>query len=164
MIEILEMHDSEIGDLLKRVDYGHLACSRDDQPYVLPIYYAYDGNEIFMYTTAGMKSDVIKDNPKICLQVEEILENGAWRSVVVIGEAHQIVDRAEREKAVELVRTFNPMLLPALAIKWSNDWMRKNVEVVYKITILKMTGRFTAEIRIASAAARPDLCSGPQSK
>lgn len=164
MIEILEMHDSEVRDLLKRVDYGHLACSRDDQPYVVPIYFVYDGNEIFIYTTAGLKSEVITDNPKICLQVEEMLENGAWRSVVVIGEAQQIFDRAERERAVELVRSFNPMLLPALAIKWSNDWMRKNVEVVYKIKILKLTGRFSAEVSIASAAARPDLCNGPQIK
>jgi nitroimidazol reductase NimA-like FMN-containing flavoprotein (pyridoxamine 5'-phosphate oxidase superfamily) len=162
MIEILEMHDGEIGDMLRRVKYGHLACSRDNQPYVVPIYFVYDGNEIFMYTTAGLKSQVMEDNPKICLQAEELEENGAWRSVVVIGEAYKIVDRSERERAVDLVRSANPMLLPALAIKWSSDWMRKNVEVVYKIKILKTTGRFTSEIRIASAAARPHLCDGPQ--
>ena len=158
MIEILEMRDAEVHELLKRVGYGHLACSRDDQPYVVPINYVFDGNEIFIYTTAGQKTDVIKSNPKICLQVEELLpDEGAWRSAVVMGEAYEIVDRSEREKAVELVRTSNPTLLPALAIKWSNDWMKKNVEVVYKVKIISLAGRFTSDIKMAAASARPNF-------
>ena len=159
MIEILEMRDSEIYDLLKRVGYGHLAFARDDQPYVVPIYYVYDGEQIFIYTTAGLKSEVIESNPKICLQVEEILDDGAWRSVMVTGEAYQIEDPAEREKAVALLRTSNPALLPALAIKWANDWMRKNVEVVYRIKIIKASGRFTSDIRIAAASVKPNFRS-----
>ena len=156
MIEILEMRDAEVHELLKRVGYGHLACSRDDQPYVVPINYVFDGEDIFIYTTAGLKTDVIKSNPKICLQVEELLpEEGAWRSAVVVGEAYEIVDRAERERAVELVRQSNPTLLPALAIKWANDWMKKNVEVVYKVKIISLTGRFTSDIKMAAASARP---------
>ena len=159
MIEILEMRDGEIHELLKRVGYGHLACSRYDQPYVVPIYYVFDGTDIFIYTPAGLKSEVIKSNPKICLQVEELLpDEGAWRSAVVIGEAYEIVDRVEREKAVELVRASNPTLLPALAIKWANDWMKKNVEVVYRVKIISLTGRFTSDIQIATASAQPNFC------
>src|SRR3982751_6168755 len=108
MIEILEMRDGEVFHLLKRMGYGHLACAREGQPYVIPIYYVYADGEIFIYTTAGMKSEVIKANPKICLQVEEILTDGSWSSVVVTGEAYQIEDRVEREKAVELIRASNP--------------------------------------------------------
>ena len=158
MIEILEMRDAEVHELLKRVGYGHLACSRDDQPYVVPINFVFDGDEIFIYTTAGLKTDVIKSNPKICLQVEELHpDEGAWRSAVVMGEAYEIVDRSEREKAVELVRASNPSLLPALAIKWSNDWMKKNVEVVYRVKILSLAGRFTSDIKMAAASARPNF-------
>ena len=159
MIEILEMRENEISDLLGRVGYGHLACSRDDRPYVVPVHYAYDGTAVFIYTTEGLKSEIIDTNPNVCLQVEEIDENGAWRSVVVSGEAYRIVDRAERENAVTLLQKSNPQLLPALAIKWSKDWMRKNVEVVYKIKILAESGRFTSEIRIASASAQPNFCA-----
>lgn len=155
MIEILEMLDDEVYELLRRVGYGHLACCRDNQPYVVPIYYVCSGHEIFVYTTAGSKSEIIRDNPRICLQVEELLDTGAWRSVVVTGAAHEIGDRADRERAVDLIRGSNPTLLPALAIKWSKDWMRKNVEVVYKIDIDSATGRLTSEIKIAAAGARP---------
>jgi nitroimidazol reductase NimA-like FMN-containing flavoprotein (pyridoxamine 5'-phosphate oxidase superfamily) len=162
MIEILEMRDSEIDDLLKRVNYGHLGCSQDDVPYVVPIFFAYDKPVIYVYTTVGLKSKIIDQNPKVCLQVEEFSQTGGWKSVVIMGEAEKIVDRVEREKAVDAIRRSNPTLLPALAIKWSNDWMRKNVEVVYKIKIREVTGRFTAEVKIASAAARPNYSKPPQ--
>lgn len=153
MIEILEMSNSEVDDLLTRTRYGHLACSQSDQPYVVPIYYVYDKPDIYIYTTAGLKSEIISANPKVCLQAEEIGDDGAWRSVVVIGTAEQVVDPVEREKAVEIVKSSNPNLLPALAIKWSNDWMRKNVEVVYRIRMSSATGRLTSDIKIASAGA-----------
>ena len=155
MIEILEMSPGEVDELLSRTRYGHLACSQDDQPYVVPIYYVYDKPDIFLYTTAGLKSEIIAGNPKVCLQVEEIGDTGAWRSVVVIGEAQEITEPSERERAIETVRSVNPTLLPALAIKWANDWMRKNVEVVYKIKTVSATGRLTSDIKIASVGARP---------
>ena len=155
MIEILEMRDGEMYDLLRRVGYGHLACSRDDQPYVVPIYFAYDGEAIFIYTTEGKKSAAMDSNPKVCLQVEEFLADSMWKSVVVIGEANRVADQIERESAIDLIRQQNPTLLPALAIKWSNDWIRKNVEAVYRIKISAMTGRMSSEVRIASAGIKP---------
>lgn len=153
MIEILEMSNREVDDLLARTRYGHLGCSQNNQPYVVPIYYVYDKPDIYIYTTAGLKSEMIAGNPKVCLQVEEITDDGAWRSVVVIGEAWRVVEPGEREKAIEIVRSANPSLLPALAVKWSNDWIRKNVEVVYKIRITSATGRLTSDIKIATAGA-----------
>ena len=155
MIEILEMRDDEMYDLLGRVGYGHLACSQNDQPYVVPIYFAYDGDSIFIYTTEGKKSASMDNNPKVCLQVEEFLANSMWRSVVVIGEAKRLRDQTERESAIELIRKQNPSLMPALAIKWSNDWIRKNVEAVYRIHISSMTGRMSSEVHIQSAGIQP---------
>jgi len=159
MIEVLEMRTAEIDELLKRVTYGHLACSSNDEPYVVPIYFSYDGEQIFIYTTAGKKSEIIMVNPKVCLQVEEILANGGWRSVIITGNARQVSDPVERENVIALIRETNPELLPALAIKWANDWMRKNVEVVYAIKILTVSGRFTSDIKIAAASVRPNFCS-----
>ncbi|PYS98278.1 MAG: pyridoxamine 5'-phosphate oxidase family protein [Acidobacteria bacterium] len=158
MIEILEMRDDEMYDLLRRIGYGHLACSEADQPYVVPIYFAYDGDQIFIYTTAGKKSEAMNTNPKICLQVEEFLSNSMWKSVIVTGEAYKIADPRERESAVDLIRKKNPSFMPALAIKWSNDWIRKNVEAIFRIKITSMTGRMSSEVRITAAGAQPLFC------
>lgn len=155
MIEILAMSERDVEDLLRRVGYGHFACSRDHQPYVVPINYVYEHGEIYIYTTAGLKSEIVKLNPLVCLQVEENRPDGGWRSVVVTGEAHLIVDPVQREMAVAIIRGSNPSLLPALALKWKNDWLRTNVEVVYSVKIKTMTGLTTSEIRIAAASACP---------
>jgi hypothetical protein len=155
MMEILELPKDEIDALLGRVGYGHFACSWEDQPYVVPINYAYDKPLIYIYTTAGLKSEILKHNPRVCLQVEEVHEDGNWKSVVVTGEAEVIEDRIEREKAVNFVRNSNPRLLPALAIKWTDNWIRENKEVVYKVKILTITGLSGSEVYRAAAAAQP---------
>jgi nitroimidazol reductase NimA-like FMN-containing flavoprotein (pyridoxamine 5'-phosphate oxidase superfamily) len=155
MIEILEMSKIEVEDALSRIGFGHFACAWEGQPYVVPINYAYASPYIFVYTTAGLKTEIIKHNPLICLQVEEFLPDGQWRSVVVTGKAEQVIDPAAREKAVETVRSSNPTLLPAIAKKWTKNWVRENVEVVYKVNILTMSGLASSEVQIAAASVRP---------
>ena len=40
---IREMTEGECRDMLNRLSFGRLACARDNQPYVVPISFAYDG-------------------------------------------------------------------------------------------------------------------------
>ncbi|MDQ1591523.1 MAG: Pyridoxamine 5-phosphate oxidase, partial [Pyrinomonadaceae bacterium] len=40
MLEVKEMLRGEMLALLLRGGYGHLGCSRDDHPYVVPMHYA----------------------------------------------------------------------------------------------------------------------------
>ena len=155
MNEILEMPDAEVDELLRRVGFGHFACARDNQPYVVPVRYAYDKPNIYIYTTAGMKSEIVRANPRVCLQVEEIVDYGDWRSVVVMGEAEQIVDRNEREAALKLILAANPTLTPAKGIRWVNHWVRENVEVVYRIIPDTVTGRSSVMVKTTAAVAKP---------
>ena len=155
MLEILEMSAAEIRDALRDLRFGHLGCSRDDQPYVVPIYFAYDSDEIFIYTNAGYKSELIDANPLVCLQAEDILPNGQWRSVIANGRAERIEVPTERERAIELIRESNPRLLPATALRWRNDWIRKPVEIVYRIRITSMSGLCSSEVGIMTAGVRP---------
>ncbi len=115
MIQVEELSDSEINALLSRVGYGHLACSRDAQPYVVPVHYAFHGGEVYIYTTEGKKFEVIRTNPLVCLQVEEIMDNQHWTGVIVDGVAEQMTEPAERPKAIDLVIAVNPTLTPALS-------------------------------------------------
>ncbi len=143
MIQVEEPSNAEINQILSRVGYGHLACSRDDQPYVVPVHYAFLNGEIFIYTTEGKKFEIIQANPLVCLQVEEVTDNQHWASVIVEGVAEQITKPAEREKAVKLVVAVNPTLTPAISIRWMDSWVRENIEVVYRITPTTTSGRRT---------------------
>ena len=57
---IHEMTREECSTALRRLDFGRLACARDDQPYVVPIHFAYDGEHLYGLTTAGQKIDRIQ--------------------------------------------------------------------------------------------------------
>lgn len=143
MIQVEELSNAEINQVLDRVGYGHLACSRDDQPYVVPVHYAYAGGKVYIYTTEGKKFEIIKTNPSICLQVEEVMDNQHWQSVIVDGIAEQITDKDEREKALKIIIEANPTLTPAMSIRWMDNWVRENIAVVYRVTPKSVSGRRT---------------------
>jgi nitroimidazol reductase NimA-like FMN-containing flavoprotein (pyridoxamine 5'-phosphate oxidase superfamily) len=141
MIEVEDLSDNEIHEILSRVGYGHLGCSRNDRPYVVPVHYAYDNRTIFIYTTEGKKFEIIKQNSNVCLQVEEVIDNQHWISVIVDGTAEQINSGPERIPALEAIVAANPTLTPAVSIRWMDDWVRENIEVIYRITPATTSGR-----------------------
>ena len=141
MIEVREMSDKGIEELLARVGYGHLACCLEDQPYLVPIHYAYDGTNVYVYTTEGKKSEIIEKNPNICLQVEDVQDNRHWKSVIVTGKAKLLDDEKKREAALNTIVAVNPTLTPAVSIRWMDNWVRENIEVIYAIRPSTRTGR-----------------------
>ncbi|MBA2379975.1 MAG: pyridoxamine 5'-phosphate oxidase family protein [Blastocatellia bacterium] len=145
MIEVEDMRTDEINDLLSRRNYGHLGCAEDGQPYVVPVHYAYDEPAIYIYTTEGKKSEIVKDNPLVCLQVEEVEDNQNWKSVLVNGRAVHVTYPAERNRALELITKVNPTLTPAVSIRWMDSWVRENVEVILRIDSRTKTGRASVD-------------------
>jgi nitroimidazol reductase NimA-like FMN-containing flavoprotein (pyridoxamine 5'-phosphate oxidase superfamily) len=141
MIEVRDLSDDEIAEFLKSTHYGHLACCRDGEPYIVPIHFAFDDGDIFVYTTEGKKFEIIKENPRVCLQAERVTDERHWQSVIVDGEAEQITDDAERQRARDLITATNPTLTPAVSIRWMDSWVRENIEVIYRIRPLQISGR-----------------------
>jgi nitroimidazol reductase NimA-like FMN-containing flavoprotein (pyridoxamine 5'-phosphate oxidase superfamily) len=76
MLEVEEMTAGDSHHLLKELDYGHLGCARlDGRPYVVPIHYAYEEPDIYIFTTEGMKTEYLAANPEVCLQVEDVKDS-----------------------------------------------------------------------------------------
>ena len=151
MIEVREMSADDIEEVLNSAGFGHFACARDNKPYVVPINYAYESPYIFIYSTGGKKSDIIKINPHVCLQVEEVVSKGYWRRVVVNGIAEHVTDPTEREEILKLILKSNPTLTPAISIRWMDNWIRENREIVYKILPDTITGRSAHSVERRSA-------------
>ena len=51
MLKVEDMSPAEMHALLQRESFGHLGCARDNRPYVVPMHYAYDGKELYFFTT-----------------------------------------------------------------------------------------------------------------
>jgi len=145
MVEVQEMNDDESKKLLARVGYGHLGLVRDTHPYVVPIHYAYNEPDIYIYTTEGKKTEIIEANPEVCLQVEDVTDENHWQSVIITGDAMQLTEKEEIARAMKFILATNPRLTPAMSIHWMDAWVRSNYEVVYRITPKTITGRTTVE-------------------
>lgn len=141
MIEVEDLSENEISDIIARIGYGHLACCRNGHPYVVPVHYAFSEGVIYIYTTEGKKFDIINENPNVCLQVEEVIDNRQWQSVIIDGIAVQIASGDERDRALKLIACVNPTFTPAVSIRWLDGWVRENIEVIYKVTPNATSGR-----------------------
>ncbi|HXT61904.1 MAG TPA: pyridoxamine 5'-phosphate oxidase family protein [Pyrinomonadaceae bacterium] len=143
MLKVEDMSAAETHELLRRQSFGHLGCARDNRPYVVPMNYAYDGNELYFFTTEGMKTRFIDANSQVCLQVEEVSDSTHWRSVMVTGQAQQITNDAELEKGMRLITQSNPALTPAISATSLDAWGRGVGIALYKIIPEIMDGRKT---------------------
>ncbi|MBA2705037.1 MAG: pyridoxamine 5'-phosphate oxidase family protein [Blastocatellia bacterium] len=143
MIEIEEMAPHETHDLLRRVGFGHLGCARDNRPYVVPIHYAYDDADFYIFTTEGMKTEFISTNLEVCLQVEEVHDPANWRSVVVTGKAELLTKQEDTERAMQYITETNPTLTPAINQTWIDAWGRATKVAIYRIHPSIISGRKT---------------------
>ena len=143
MLKVEDMPPAEMHALLQRESFGHLGCARDGRPYVVPMHYAYDGKELYFFTTEGMKTQFIEANPKVCLQVEEITDSTHWRSVMVIGKAEQLTNAEETQRAMKLITERNPSLTPAISATQLDTWGRAVDIALYRISPEIIDGRKT---------------------
>jgi len=145
MIEVREMSREEIARLLGRGWYGHLGCTRDGHPYVVPMSYAYDGGDVYFFTTEGTKTEFIAANHEVCFQVEEVESPDDWQSVMLTGRAQLLTDAAEIEHAIFLVSERNPSLSPALSRTKIGAWTRPSRIALYRLRPEASYGRRTVE-------------------
>ena len=129
--------------LLMRANFGHLGCAREGRPYVVPMNYAYDGKELYFFTTEGMKTSFISVNPQVCLQVEEIIDSTHWRSVMIIGRAERLTKSEDMERAMQQIVERNPSLTPAISSTQLDAWGRTVDIALYRIQPELIDGRKT---------------------
>ena len=143
MLKVKEMSRGERIALLLRGGYGHLGCSRDNHPYVVPMHYAFDSQALYFFTTDGTKTEFMAANHEVCFQVEEVTDARRWRSVMVTGRAERISGAEELERAMRLITERNPTLTPALNETKIGTWKRPNKVVVYRVRPEAIYGRHT---------------------
>lgn len=83
----------ECTKLLTANRLGRLACAKDGQPYLVPLYYAHADNHLYAFSMPGKKIDWMRANPLVCVQVDEHGLGRGWRSVVVDGRYEELPDR-----------------------------------------------------------------------
>jgi nitroimidazol reductase NimA-like FMN-containing flavoprotein (pyridoxamine 5'-phosphate oxidase superfamily) len=145
---IHDLTDAECEAMLARTNVGRLACSRDNQPYIIPVSFSFDPytRSLYSFSTLGQKIQWMRLNPRVCVEVDEIVDRFHWTTVLVMGRYEELDDsppnHAARERAQQLLQERDTWWLPGggkLAGSAEHDH-----PVIYRIRIDKVSGRRAA--------------------
>ena len=161
---IHEMTEGECHQALEHTNLGRLACARDNQPYVIPIYFTYDGRHIYGFSTVGQKIEWMRSNPLVCLEIDEKKSHEEWMSVIVFGRYEELPDTPDfacaRIQAHEALQMRAMWWEPAFVAAKQRDQPHSLTPVFYRIHIARMTGhRATPELASTATSETP-----PQAK
>ena len=133
---IHEMGEKEARDLLGSGRTGRLGCCAAGEPYVVPVNYLFDGECIYLHSLPGRKIQLLRANPRACLQVDEVKDDYHWRSVLAWGNYEELADVGERE--VILADLFKR--LPHLTPVESRMERGKPETIVFRLRVDRITG------------------------
>ncbi|MGN6394442.1 MAG: pyridoxamine 5'-phosphate oxidase family protein [Mucilaginibacter sp.] len=144
-----ELSQEQIEQLLKRQVTGRLACTDRGTPYIVPVNYVYDGKRIVSHSTPGKKIDMMRKNPKVCFQVDEIKTVFNWQSVIAWGRFEEITDMDEKERAMQALTHRIMPLADRPADHASHGLSEKEEDIgtkleliLYQVVLVTKTGRF----------------------
>ena len=142
---IHEMNEFQCQKVLEQASVGRLACAKDNQPYVVPIYFSFDGRHIYGFTTLGEKVEWMRTNPKVCLEIDEQNSHDRWTSVIVFGRYEELPDEpkfgADRVAAHEVLKKRAMWWEPAYISTEHFDVPHSLIPIFYRIRIERITGR-----------------------
>jgi uncharacterized protein len=141
---ITKMRSKECREFLTRLGFGRRACACNDRPYIVPIYFSYDADRLYCFSTLGQKIMWMRQNPLVCVEADEIRAHDDWKSVVVLGRYVEIGHAPDDTKARYYVRS----LLQKRSLWWQSGYTinqirrrsKPAVPVYYCILIEQMTG------------------------
>jgi nitroimidazol reductase NimA-like FMN-containing flavoprotein (pyridoxamine 5'-phosphate oxidase superfamily) len=142
------LNKDEIEKLLHSQTVGRIGCHADGVTYIVPISYAYDGENIFAHTLEGMKINMMRKNPEVCFEVDSMQNMANWQSVISWGVFEELGDPKDRQHALEILHA---RVLPNSAsatARLSSEWpfspkdMNSIKGVVFRIQLHKKTGKF----------------------
>jgi uncharacterized protein len=141
---IHEMSEFECRKALEQASLARLACARENQPYVVPTYFAFDGRHIYGFTTLGQKIEWMRNNPQVCLEIDERESHERWMSVIVFGRYEELPDRPEfagaRAAAYELLQRRAIWWEPAYVGAAHRDLAHSFTPIFYRVHIKGLTG------------------------
>jgi len=104
------LNESQVKGMLCSQALGRLACVKDNQPYIMPVIYTYDGDYIYAQAGVGEPLDLLRENPKVCFETDRYTHLNDWQSVVVLGAYEELDEDGSREAEALLARRVFPLL------------------------------------------------------
>ncbi|MGN6341092.1 MAG: pyridoxamine 5'-phosphate oxidase family protein [Ginsengibacter sp.] len=145
MIEILS--EQEIISVVSNSVIGRLGCHADGKTYVVPISFAYDSGYIYARTFEGMKLEMMRKNPEVCFQIDDMQSMAEWKSVILWGAFEELKKKVDREMGLKILLS---RILPNVSsetVKFTPEWpfasgnLSEIEGIVFRIRVREMSGR-----------------------
>jgi nitroimidazol reductase NimA-like FMN-containing flavoprotein (pyridoxamine 5'-phosphate oxidase superfamily) len=126
---------------------GRIGCHSSGKTYVIPITYVFDGGYVYAHSKEGLKVKMMRKNPDVCFQVDQIDNLSNWRSVIIWGKFEELKSSEEQELALQI-------LVNGLGAHHTGDSVKppkgtgektphkEPKPVIYRISIEEISGRF----------------------
>jgi len=133
-----ELAREEIDTFLGEQRIARLGCHAGGETYVVPVIYGFDGESVVAVTTEGRKIAMLRENPAVCVEVDEYDTDGrgSWRSVIAQG-VYEELSGDDVWAALEVLRE---RFMRSSGRVAEPRAMSENV-VVFRIRLGELTGR-----------------------
>ncbi|HEY7184223.1 MAG TPA: pyridoxamine 5'-phosphate oxidase family protein [Blastocatellia bacterium] len=135
-MNIGKLIDTDALAVLREGGLGRLGCIASGWPYVVPVNYHFDGQDVYIHTLPGKKLDALRANPRACLQVDEIKDSYNWRSVIAYGTFEEVSDEETRDKVLARLHSKLPHMTPVESMLVNGS----TGTIVFRIKVEEITG------------------------
>jgi nitroimidazol reductase NimA-like FMN-containing flavoprotein (pyridoxamine 5'-phosphate oxidase superfamily) len=127
----------------------HLSCSLNDQPYVVPISFGYDGNAVYFHTAQeGKKNSILSANPQVCLGFEGEIQiqpdpdlacrwSFHYQSVIATGVAEVITNPKDRLYGIKQI------MLHFSDMTWEIPEKELSRVTIWQVILTEITGKIS---------------------
>jgi uncharacterized protein len=146
-------------ELLARTRLGRLACTQGAQPYLVPFYFVYHDNALYSLATVRQKIEWMRANPLVCVEVDEIVSQQEWVSVIVFGRYEELPDTPEWHGA----RAAAHKLLQKSAMWWEPAYGESRSTKAGRAPWCQSSTAFTS-FELPASAPPLDLVTSPDTR
>jgi nitroimidazol reductase NimA-like FMN-containing flavoprotein (pyridoxamine 5'-phosphate oxidase superfamily) len=141
-----ELTQPEIVSLLRSEVVARIGCHANGRTYVVPITYAYQDGAIIGHSVDGMKIDMMRKNPFVCVEVDHMDDLANWRSVIAWGHYEELSGGAIVPALEQLATRLAPLTVSETSVpahaRGTGHLPAAHSVVVYRIRLAEMTGRY----------------------
>jgi nitroimidazol reductase NimA-like FMN-containing flavoprotein (pyridoxamine 5'-phosphate oxidase superfamily) len=129
---------------------GRIGCNDGERTYVVPVHYVFNGKDIFAHSVEGMKIHMMRKNPDVCFEADEIKNPTNWKSVIAWGTYQELKDEHERYATIKLfvdagihLKLSETAMPPSIPFEKQAPLQALHIRpVIYRLLIQEITGSF----------------------
>lgn len=142
------LSNTQIEKLLTSSFMGRIGSHAFGKTYILPVSYAYKDNCVYVHTYEGLKLSMMRQNPNVCFEVENLEDRANWQTVVAWGVFKELIEEEERNEGLRILtnRPFSGEASETVHLgnlwPFAPDDVSRIDGIVFRILLTEKTGRF----------------------